>query len=95
MCKVQRINAQINVLMYFPPGLRNRTLPVTLKTSLIPFCENTTYHNLWDATQAIPEEKLISLNTYARKKGLKPMTSAFTLRTRKEQIKPNINRKKK
>lgn len=71
-----------------PPSLRNRTLPVALKTSQIPFsCKNTTYQYVWDATKAVTEEKFTSLNTHIRK--------VQRSKTNEEQMKTNVSRKGK
>lgn len=85
--------------MYLPPSLRNRKLPVALKTSLIPFsCENRTYQNVWDTTKAVPEEKFISLNTHTRK-AERSQTNDLSLHLKKlekeEQMKFNVSRIKK
>ena len=74
--------------MYLPPSLRNRTLPVALKTSQSPFsCKNTTNQYVWEVTKAVTEEKFTSLKTHIRK--------AQRSQTSEEQMKTNVSRRRK
>ena len=86
----------MDVPFYLPPGLRNRTLPRTSTMCLIPFSrDNATYQNSWEATEAGPEEKFLSLDIYTREqKGSQTYgLSFYPIKLEKEgQIKPNIQK---